>query len=114
VGPTAPKDTETAKAFDYVAHEIARRYPELLTGPAGEGIANYVAKIPVPGGSMATEMVTPIAAAPQRTTKTRRKAKTPGKAKAPGKAKTSKPQRRAKANRKSKKSGRRRSRRTPA
>jgi phospholipase C len=108
VGPTAPKDTETAKAFDHVAHEIARRYPELLTGPAGQGIANYVAKIPVPGGSMAIEMVTPIAAAPQRTTKTRRKAKTPGK------AKTSKPQRRAKAKRKSKKSGRRRSRRTPA
>jgi phospholipase C len=83
VGATAPKETETAVAFDRVAHEIASRHPELLTGPAGEAIANYVAKVPVPGGAAGLTMATPRAAVP---TAPRMKAKKKAKPRTPRRA----------------------------
>jgi hypothetical protein len=82
VGPTAPKETETAMAFDHVAHEIARRHPQLLTGPAGEPIANYVANVPVPGDSVGLELATPRAAPPKKRAKKTAKRSAKKKAKA--------------------------------
>lgn len=41
-GPGAPKNTETAQAFDAVAHELAAKRPDLLTTTHGQMIAAYV------------------------------------------------------------------------
>jgi phospholipase C len=51
VGPAAPKDTETSQAFDAVAHQLARTRPDVLTGPHGQVIADYVAKTNASGGT---------------------------------------------------------------
>jgi phospholipase C len=51
-GPGAPKDTETAKAFDKVAHELAAKRPDLLATPHGQMIAAYVAGTALTGGTL--------------------------------------------------------------
>jgi phospholipase C len=44
-GPDAPRATETAEAFHRIAQKIARERPDLLKGPHGQHIAEYVADV---------------------------------------------------------------------
>jgi phospholipase C len=66
VGPAAPKDTETAQAFDAVAHQLALRRPDVLTGPHGQVIADYVSKTTASGGTTMQPlfMIAPVSAEP--------------------------------------------------
>lgn len=51
VGPGAPKETETAQAFDSVAHELVAKHPDLVAStPHGRMIAEYVAGTAPTGG----------------------------------------------------------------
>jgi phospholipase C len=73
VGPGAPRDTETAKAFDQVANELARTRPDLLATPAGQVIAAYVTGTAPSGGTVGLEAV--MRAVGPAKTKPKRKAK---------------------------------------
>jgi|RhiMethySRZTD1v2_1073278.scaffolds.fasta_scaffold01089_35 phospholipase C len=82
VGPGAPKDTETAKAFDRVAHELAVKHPEVLATRPGRVIAAYVAGTAPTGGALpalapaavAPAAVRPIGQKPRRRAKKAAKA----------------------------------------
>jgi Phosphoesterase family len=52
VGPGAPRQTETAEAFNRVAHDLAIKRPDLLTTPHGQLIAEYVAGTAPTGGTL--------------------------------------------------------------
>jgi phospholipase C len=101
-GPGAPKDTETAKAFDKVAHELAAKRPDLLTTPHGQMIAAYVAGTALTGGILPPSTAAPLAlakaafAAATAPGKRRRAA-----AKTKGKAKTASARRRSRKRRRS-------------
>ena len=62
-GPGAPKNTETAQAFDAVAHELAAKRPDLLTTTHGQMIAAYVAGTAPAGGIMPPSAATSLAKA---------------------------------------------------
>lgn len=84
-GPGAPKDTETAKAFDNVAHELADKRPDLLATVHGQMIAGYVAGTAPTGGALpaiaaaqpagALAAVVPIGKKPKVAAKAKRKRK---------------------------------------
>jgi phospholipase C len=59
-GPGAPKDTETAEAFDHVAHELAAKRPDLMVTRHGQMIAAYVTGTAPTGTSAFALVGTPI------------------------------------------------------
>jgi phospholipase C len=75
-GPDTPRTTETAEAFHRVAQKIARERPDLLKGPHGQHIAEYVADAKA---SARMKTAAKAGAAPKR--KTTKPAKTPKTAK---------------------------------
>jgi phospholipase C len=90
VGPGAPRDTETAQAFDHVARALAKTRPDLLTTPHGQLIADYVAGSAPTGGAL------PVAAmaAARPTAKAAPKRKRAPKARDRAKAKARRPAKR--------------------
>src|SRR5262249_59207925 len=63
-GADAPRETETAEAFHRIALRIARERPDLLQGPHGQQIADYVAD--VKASRARKRMAATAAAAPRR------------------------------------------------
>lgn len=76
VGPGAPRDTETAQAFNRVAHELVSTRPDLLKTPHGQLIAEYVAGTAPTGGIASTaRSVVRLPAEKKRSAKSSRAAK---------------------------------------